>query len=147
MPLLAITIVPIASLGACYMVANQPLFWAIQSEKFGGPMNQLKVIIRGVDLNFYQTDEIDLKEIAAAVQREREAEDEFYEQAQAKEDARYEEECWEPGFFFSRMRHDLENENKWRMSYNHPRKLENLYAYILNCNMYGWYIQEVEELE
>ena len=95
MPLLAITIVPIASLGACYMVANQPLFWAIQSEKFGGPMNQLKVIIRGVDLNFYQTDEIDLKEIAAAVQREREAEDEFYEQAQAKEDARYEEPSYE----------------------------------------------------
>ena len=63
------------------------------------------------------------------------------------EDARYEEEHWEPDFFFSRMRHDLENENKWRMTYNHPRKLENLYAYILNCNMYGWYIQEVEELE
>ena len=63
------------------------------------------------------------------------------------EDARYEEEHWEPGFFFSRMRHDLENENKWRMTYNHPRTLENLYAYILNCNMYGWYIQEVEELE
>ena len=63
------------------------------------------------------------------------------------EDARYEEERWEPSFFFSRMRHDLENENKWRMTYNHPRKLENLYAYILNCNMYGWYIQEVEELE
>ena len=63
------------------------------------------------------------------------------------EDARYEEECWEPDFFFGRMRHDLENENKWRMTYNHPRKLENLYAYILNCNTYGWYIQEVEELE
>ena len=63
------------------------------------------------------------------------------------EDARYEEGYWEPGFFFSRMRHDLENENKWRMTYNHPRQLENLYAYILNCNMYGWYIREVEELE
>ena len=63
------------------------------------------------------------------------------------EDARYEEKYWEPEFFFGRMRHDLENENKWRMTYNHPRKLEHLYAYILNCNMYGWYIQEVEELE
>ena len=63
------------------------------------------------------------------------------------EDTRYEEEYWESDFFFSRMRHDLENENKWRMTYNHPRKIENLYAYILNCNMYGWYIQEVEELE
>ena len=63
------------------------------------------------------------------------------------EDARYEEGYWEPGFFFGRMRHDLVNENKWRMTYNHPRQLENLYAYILNCNMYGWHIQEVEELE
>lgn len=63
------------------------------------------------------------------------------------EDSRYEEECWEPNFFFDRMRHDLVNENKWRMTYNHPRLIENLYAYILNYNMYGWYIQEVEELE
>ena len=63
------------------------------------------------------------------------------------EDARYEEEYWEPAFFFGRMRHDLKNENQWRMTYNHSRKLENLYAYILNCNMYGWYINEVEELD
>ena len=63
------------------------------------------------------------------------------------EDARYEEGYWEPDFFFSRMRHDLVNENKWRMTYNHPRPIENLYAYILNCNMYGWRIREVEELE
>lgn len=49
--------------------------------------------------------------------------------------------------YFVHMRRDLENENEWRMTYNHPRPLENLYAYILNCNMYGWYIHEVEELE
>ena len=64
------------------------------------------------------------------------------------EDARYEENEWEPGFFFNRMRHDFENENEWRRTYSHrPCQLENLYAYILNCNMYGWYIREVEELE
>lgn len=49
--------------------------------------------------------------------------------------------------YFSHMQHDLENENTWRMTYNHPPLLENLYAYILNCNTYGWYIHEVEELE
>ena len=48
--------------------------------------------------------------------------------------------------YFSHMRHDLENENKWRMTYNHHRQLENLYAYILNCNMFGWHINEVEEI-
>lgn len=63
------------------------------------------------------------------------------------EDARYEEEHWEPGLFFSHMRLDFEHENQWRMTYNYPRLFENLYAYILNCNMYGWYIREVEELE
>lgn len=65
------------------------------------------------------------------------------------EDAGYwEDNSWEPNFFFKRMRYDLENENKWRMARNRPRRLfENLYAYILNYNMYGWYIQEVEELE
>ena len=59
----------------------------------------------------------------------------------------YEDGAWQPNFFFDSKRHDFENENKWRMTYNHPRQLENLYTYILNCNMYGWYIQEVEELE
>ena len=52
-----------------------------------------------------------------------------------------------PEIYFSHMRQDLENENKWRMTYNHPRLIENLSTYILNCNTYGWYIQEVEELE
>ena len=64
------------------------------------------------------------------------------------EDAHYwGNDSWEPGCFFNLMRHNLENENKWRMTYNNPRQFENLYAYILNCNMYGWYINEVEELD
>ena len=54
---------------------------------------------------------------------------------------------WTPNSYFKFKRHDFENENEWRMTYNYPRQLENLYAYILNCNVYGWYIQEVEELE
>ena len=91
-PLMAITIVPISSLGSCYMVANQPVFWALQSQTFGGPLNQLKIAVPGANVNFYQTDETDLTEIISAVQREREAEDEFYAQAQAKEDALYDDE-------------------------------------------------------
>ena len=52
-----------------------------------------------------------------------------------------------PEIYLNCKRHDFENENQWRMTYNYPRQLENLYTYILNCNMYGWYIQEVEELD
>lgn len=64
------------------------------------------------------------------------------------EDAYYEKERWEPAFFFNRMRQDFEYENEWRMAHSHrPRSLESLYAYILNCNAWGWYISEVEELE
>ena len=63
------------------------------------------------------------------------------------EDARYGENGWGPNFFFNRMRHDMKNENQWRMTYNYPRPFENLYAFILNYNMYGWYINEVEELD
>ena len=64
------------------------------------------------------------------------------------EDARYYEDgAWQPNFFFDGHRHGFENENMRRMTYNHPRQLENLYTYILNCNMYGWYIQEVKELD
>ena len=64
------------------------------------------------------------------------------------DDARYwENDSWEPDFFFNGMRLDFEYENRWRMNYNHPRQLKSLYAYILNCNSSGWYIQEVEELE
>ena len=45
---------------------------------------------------------------------------------------------WKPEFFWR----DLANEN---VRYHRPFK--NLYAYILNRYKYGWYIQEVEELE
>ena len=54
---------------------------------------------------------------------------------------------WEPNCYFKGKQNGLINENKWRMAYNHPHLLESLYAYILNSNMYGWDIQEVEELE
>ena len=54
---------------------------------------------------------------------------------------------WTPNSYFKSKQRDLKNENEWRMTYNHPRLFENLYAYILNSNMYGWHILEVEELE
>lgn len=62
-------------------------------------------------------------------------------------DADYYGNNWEPNCYFKDKQHNFENENQWRMTYNHPRQLENLYTYILNCNTYGWYIHEVEELE
>ena len=55
------------------------------------------------------------------------------------ESARYWEDYgWKPELFWR----DLANENM-----RHPRPFKNLYAYILNRYVYGWHIQEVEELE
>jgi hypothetical protein len=87
-PLMTVTIVPIAALGAAYIVAAQPAFWALSSPTFGAPMNQLKVSFRAADVNFWMTDETDLGGILSAVQREQEAEDEFYAQAEAREEER-----------------------------------------------------------
>ena len=48
--------------------------------------------------------------------------------------------------YVSHMLLDMEHENQWRSTYNHPRPFINLYAFILNTNMFGWYIHEVEEI-
>ena len=87
-PFMTVTIVPIAALGSAYMVAAQPAFWALSSPTFGGALNQLKVSFRAADVNFWMTDETDLGGILSAVQRERDAEDEFYAQAAAREEER-----------------------------------------------------------
>ena len=52
-----------------------------------------------------------------------------------------------PDIYFAHLQLDMEHENQWRATYNHPRPFVNLYAFILNTNMFGWYIHEVEELE
>ena len=49
---------------------------------------------------------------------------------------------WVPDIFFGCVRYDFEHENQRR-----TRPFENLYAYMLNRNRYGWYIQDVEELD
>lgn len=87
-PVFACTIVPIAAMGTAYMVAMQPVFWGLTSKQFGGQLNQLKVAFRAADVNFFTTDETDLTSIIAAVQREQEAEDEFFSQAAAREEER-----------------------------------------------------------
>lgn len=48
--------------------------------------------------------------------------------------------------YLSHMKQDMEHENQWRATYNYPRPFVSLYAFILNTNMFGWYIHEVEEI-
>ena len=63
------------------------------------------------------------------------------------EDARYGDDYWTPNSFFNCVRHNFESENNWRMTFKYLHQFKNLYAYILNCNVCGWHIHEVEELD
>ncbi len=87
-PFFACTIVPIASLGSAYMVAYQPAFWGLACKDFGHPMNQLKIAFRAADVKFFMSDESDITSIFAAIQREKQADNEFYAQAAAREEER-----------------------------------------------------------
>lgn len=87
-PILSITVVPIVSLGCYYMVAINPVMWALQPSAVNGPINQLKVIFRCEDVGFYQADDMDMTKIEAEVRREMLAEQEALEIMEQKEEER-----------------------------------------------------------
>lgn len=87
-PILSITIVPTISLGCYYMVALNPVMWALQPQAVNGPVNQLKVIVRCEDVGFYQADDMDLSQIEAEVRREIENERNAIDIMEQKEEAR-----------------------------------------------------------
>lgn len=84
---LSIIILPIVALGSFYMVALNPVLWALQPSEFNGPINQLKVLVECEDVGFMQTDEMDIRGIEAAIQREYDAEGRAYDAMEAKEEA------------------------------------------------------------
>jgi hypothetical protein len=105
-PLFACTIVPIASMGSAYMVAFQPKFWALASKEFGGTLNKLKVLFLAKNVNFYMSDETDVTSIFAAIERERQADEEFFAQAAAKDEERRAAQNADFGFDMSMLDND-----------------------------------------
>jgi hypothetical protein len=87
-PLMSCTIVPIVGMGCYYIVAHNPVLWALQSEKVGVAPTQMKLIVRCEDVHFFQTDETNLADIHAAVLREQEAEDAYMDAIEQKEEER-----------------------------------------------------------
>ena len=69
-PIMTFTLVPIVGLGCYYMVATQPIFWALQPETANGPITQIKLLFKAENIMFYQTDDIDLNEIEGEIMRE-----------------------------------------------------------------------------
>lgn len=71
-PVLSIVFLPLSSLGTYYMSVENPIMWSLQPAKAGSAINQVKLIVRGENVNFYQTDEMNLATIIASIQREEE---------------------------------------------------------------------------
>ena len=85
-PALTMAIVPYTGVGAFYIIATNPIGWYLQPDKVGGEVKQIKLLFHCEDVNFYQTDEMDIESIGAAVIREMEAEAEAVEKMQEKEE-------------------------------------------------------------
>ena len=87
-PFFSLVILPVLGLGAYYMSMNNPLFWALTTEKLGAEINQMKMLFHCDDVEFYETDEIDISEIQAAIQREQEAREAAIAAMEEKEEQR-----------------------------------------------------------
>lgn len=85
-PALTMAIVPYTGVGAFYIIVANPIGWYLQPDKVGGEAKQIRLLFHCEDVNFYQTDEMDVESIGAAVIREMEAEADTIEKMQEKEE-------------------------------------------------------------
>lgn len=109
-PVLTFVIVPTSGLGCYYMSAMHPLFWALHSEKAGDQPKQIKVLFKAEDVNFFQTDEIDMVAIEAERQREIANEEAAYDYMEAKEKEIRQKEYVDDLFAFMSSNNEEDNE-------------------------------------
>ena len=86
-------IVPVSSLGSCFISAVEPVFWALTSNKPGEVPNQVRILFDAEYVDFYETDEVDLEDIDAEAQRIMHEKAETYKQAEERERERAEQEA------------------------------------------------------
>lgn len=72
-PFFTTVLFPLTSLGTFYMTLHNPVMWALTADKAGEPCTTIKVVYRCEDIGFYQTDDIDMADVQAAIDREEEA--------------------------------------------------------------------------
>lgn len=70
-PHLSLILVPMTGYGCYYAMAENPIFWQLQSPAPNEPVTQIKMCFENNAVNFYQTDEVRMREIEASVQRAR----------------------------------------------------------------------------
>lgn len=85
-PMFSLTLIPVAALGSMYIVAINPIFWAIQPKRINEPAKILKMLFKCDEVGFYQTDEIDMGQIQAELQREMDARAEMLDIMERKEE-------------------------------------------------------------
>lgn len=87
-PLLNTVFVPLAGMGAYFISANNPVYWAIQSPNPTEGARQIGLLFHCEDVDFYQTDEMDVESIATAVVREAEIEEQARLRMEEEEEAK-----------------------------------------------------------
>lgn len=92
-PFASLTIVPVDALGVLYMTAVNPIMWVAQPDapktlgdiSTSKELKNLHILFPLENLEFYQSDEIDMTDIIAAAQRQEDATQEYYNQLAEKE--------------------------------------------------------------
>lgn len=74
-PFLSLTIVPLIYQSSYYICGFTPFCWTLQPQKPGGSINTIRIVFEVSDFCLYETDEINMEEIEAEVNRKIAAEE------------------------------------------------------------------------
>lgn len=91
LPSFKMYIVPHSALGSCFINGCEPVYWGLTSSKPGAVADQIRVLFDAEFVDFYETDDIDIKEIEAETQRALEVNAESYYEAEKYERERAEQ--------------------------------------------------------
>ena len=70
------------------MALNNPVLWALTAKNVGESNNLLKLVYRCEDVGFYQTDDIDIADVQAAIEREEAERQRAIDELEEKEEAK-----------------------------------------------------------
>lgn len=88
MPVFTLLLLPLGGLGSYYIACVNPIMWNIQPSAQGKGFDKLSILFEAENLSFYQTDEMDANQEAAAAMREFEEEVASREKIDQREEAR-----------------------------------------------------------
>ena len=87
-PIVVITVMPFSGMGTVYLQAMNPVSWSLSAKTVDGEICQIRALFHEEDLEFVETDDVNMTEILAAEERRAARQDEMREAALAKEEER-----------------------------------------------------------